>query len=318
MVPHHNPSGVLLAFQNAPVGQTPTSALPVLNVDGAGKLRGRFYLAGGASAAPITSPQAVTDGEWHHVVLSAATTTQSLYLDGVKLGSIDAAVADQTRTYAYLGGGYANGGWMDLTAGTYYFNGQIDEAALYRSTLTADQVANHFRAQAEAADSGLTATVSVTDPQDHTSTSSYDALHGQRVIARKDATGATTSYAYDTAGNLHTVTDPNGHSTVTGHDARGNIVSRTTCRDTDSCWTSFSSYYLNASDPLDPRNDKPLTSRDQRSTDYKDNRYRTEYTYNTLGLPTTVTRPDGSSSTTTYTTGAEPAVGGEQSPSAWC
>ncbi|MGW5768767.1 LamG-like jellyroll fold domain-containing protein [Streptomyces longwoodensis] len=308
------PSGVLLAFQNAPVGQTPTSALPVLNVDGAGKLRGRFYLAGGASAAPITSPQAVTDGEWHHVVLSAATTTQSLYLDGVKLGSIDAAVADQTRTYAYLGGGYANGGWMDLTAGTYYFNGQIDEAALYRSTLTGDQVSNHFRAQAEAADSGLTATVSVTDPQDHTSTSSYDALHGQRVIARKDATGATTSYAYDTAGNLHTVTDPNGHSTVTGHDARGNIVSRTTCRDTDSCWTSFSSYYLNASDPLDPRNDKPLTSRDQRSTDYKDNRYRTEYTYNALGLPTTVNRPDSSSSTTTYTTGAEPAVGGGTVP----
>ncbi|MEU3620371.1 LamG-like jellyroll fold domain-containing protein [Streptomyces sp. NPDC006872] len=307
-------SGVLLAFQSAAVGQTPTSALPVLNVDGAGKLRGRFYLTGGVSATPITSPGAVTDGAWHHVVLTAAGTTQSLYLDGVKLGSIDGAVADQTRAYAYLGGGYANGGWMDLPAATYYFNGQLDEAALYRGTLTADQVSAHYRAQAEAADSGLTSTVKVTDPQQRTSTTSYDALHGQRVLAAKDATGAVTSYAYDMAGNLHTVTDPNGHATVTGHDARGNVVSGTTCRDADSCWTSFSSYYLNASDPLDPRNDKPLTVGDQRSTDYKDTRYRTQYAYSTLGLPTTVTRPDASAATTTYTAGTEAAVGGGTAP----
>ncbi|MEU9272455.1 LamG-like jellyroll fold domain-containing protein [Streptomyces sp. NPDC048251] len=307
-------SGVLLAFQNATIGQTPTSALPVLNIDAAGKLRGRFYLTGGVFPAPVTSPSAVTDGAWHHVVLTAASTTQSLYLDGVKLGSIDGAVADQSRSYAYLGGGYANGGWMDQPAATYYFNGQLDEAALYRGTLTADPVSAHYRAQAEAADSGLTSTVKVTDPQQHTSTTSYDALRGQRVLAAKDATGALTSYAYDTAGNLHTVTDPNGHATVTGHDARGNVVSSTTCRDADSCWTSFSSYYLNASDPLDPRNDKPLTLSDQRSTDYKDTRYRTQYAYSTLGLPTTVTRPDSSAATTTYTVGTETAVGGGTVP----
>lgn len=75
----------------------------MLNIDGAGKLRGRFYLTGGVFPAPVTSPSAVTDGAWHHVVLTAASTTQSLYLDGVKLGSIDGAVADRSRTYAYLG-----------------------------------------------------------------------------------------------------------------------------------------------------------------------------------------------------------------------
>ncbi|SER60144.1 RHS repeat-associated core domain-containing protein [Streptomyces sp. yr375] len=307
-------SGVLLAFQNAAVGQTPTSALPVLNVDGAGKLRGRFYLVGGASATPVTSPGAVTDGAWHHVVLTSASTTQSLYLDGVPLGSITGAVADQTRSHAYLGAGYANGGWMDLPAATYYFNGQLDEAALYRGALTADQVSAHYRAQAEAADSGLTSTVRVTDPQQHTGATSYDALRGQRVVAAKDATGAVTSYAYDTAGNLHTVTDPNGHATVTGHDARGNVVSSTTCRDADSCWTSFASYHLTAGDPLDPRNDKPLTRSDQRSTDHKDTRYRTQYAYNALGLPTTTTRPDASAAVTTYTAGTEAAVGGGTAP----
>ncbi|PAZ11830.1 laminin G [Streptomyces sp. SA15] len=305
---------VLLGFQNAPLGQTPTSWRPALNIDGAGKLRGEFYLSGASGATPIVSAQAVTDGAWHHVVLSGAGTTQTLYLDGVKVGSLSGTITDQSRPYAYVGGGYGSSGWMGVSEGTYRFQGTLDEVALYRSTLTADQVSAHYRAQAESAGSGLTASVQVTDPAQKTSSTSYDALHGLRVVSRTDATGALTSYAYDTAGNLHTVTDPNGHATVTGHDTRGNTVSATTCRDADSCWTSFSSHYLNASDPLDPRNDKPLTYRDQRSTDYNDNRYRTAYTYNTLGLPLTAVRPDGSTAATTYTAGTEAAVGGGTTP----
>ncbi|MEV7439461.1 LamG-like jellyroll fold domain-containing protein [Streptomyces griseoviridis] len=307
-------SAVLLGFQNTPLGQTPTSWRPALNIDGSGKLRGEFYLTGDTEATPIISPQKVTDGVWHHVVLSGATTTQTLYLDGVKVGSLDGTIADQNRPYAYVGSGYGSSGWMGLDTGTYSLNGQIDEVALYRSALTADQVSAHYRAQAEAADSGLTSAVTVTGPQQHTSTVSYDALHGQRALARTDTTGAVTSYAYDTNGNLHTVTDPNGHALVTGHDARGNVVSTTTCRDTDSCWTSFASYYLNTGDPLDPRNDKPLTASDQRSTDYKDTRYRTSTTYNALGLPLTTTRADSSTATTTYTEGTETAVGGGTAP----
>ncbi|MGW4022511.1 LamG-like jellyroll fold domain-containing protein [Streptomyces sp. NPDC005009] len=308
------PSAVLLGFQNAPVGQTPTSWRPALNIDGSGKLRGEFYLSGVSGATPIVSSQTVTDGDWHHVVLSGSGTTQTLYLDGVKVGSLDGTITDQSRPYTYVGGGYGSSGWMGLAEGTYYLDGQVDEIALYRSALTADQVSAHYRAQSEAVASGLTATVTVTDPEQHTSTTSYDSLRGQRTVSSKDATGAVTAYAYDTAGNLHTVTDANGHATVTGHDARGNVVSITTCRDADSCWTSFSSYHHNESDPLDPRNDKPLTYRDPRSTDHKDTRYRTEYTYNSLGLPTTTKRPDNTSASTAYTTGSEAAVGGGTVP----
>ncbi|WP_317453992.1 LamG-like jellyroll fold domain-containing protein [Streptomyces sp. TRM68416] len=307
-------SAVLLSFQNAPLGETPTSWRPVLNIDGDGKLRGEFYLSGASGATPIISPQPVNDGEWHHIVLSAAETTQSLYLDGAKVGSLSGTVTEQSRPYAYIGGGYGSSGWMGLPADTYYFNGDIDEVALYRKPLSAEQVSAHYRAQAENAASGLTATITVTDPKLKTSKSSYDVLRGQRVVSRTDTTGATTSYAYDNAGHLHTVTDPNGHSTVTGHDARGNTVSTTTCRDADSCWTSFSSYYLNESDPLDPRNDKQLTYRDQRSSDYRDDRYRVAYTYNSLGLPLSTVRPDNTTAWTTYTEGTETAVGGGSTP----
>ncbi|MFC8360260.1 LamG-like jellyroll fold domain-containing protein [Streptomyces griseorubiginosus] len=306
------PSAVLLGFQDTPVGQTPSSWRPVLNIDGAGKLRGQFYTSGGAT--PIVSAQTVTDNEWHHVALSGSGSNQTLYLDGVKVGSLTGTIVDQARTYAYLGGGYGSSGWMGLASNTYYLNGQLDEVALYRSPLTADQVSAHYRAQAEAADSGLTSIVTVTDPAERTSTTSYDALRGQRVVARKDPLGALTSYAYDTVGNLHTVTDPNGHATVTGHDARGNVVSTTTCRDADSCWTSFASYYLNTSDLLDLRNDKQLTYRDQRSSDFRDDRYRTAYTYNTQGLPSSTVRADDSTARTHYTAGTEAAVGGGTVP----
>lgn len=260
------------------------------------------------------STQAVNDGEWHHVVLSASGSAQSLYLDGVKVGSLTATIDEQSRPYAYIGSGYGSSGWMDLPSDTYDFKGDVDEVALYRKALTADQASAHYRAQAEAVGSGLTSTVTITDPKQRTNSTSYDALHGQRVTARTDATGAVTSYAYDSGGNQHIVTDPNGHTTVTGHDARGNVVSHTTCRDADSCWTDFRSYHLNANDPLDPRNDKPLTYRDQRSTDYKDDTYKTSYTYNAQGLPLSTVRADNSSTSTTYTTGSESAVGGGTVP----
>ncbi|WP_434099529.1 LamG-like jellyroll fold domain-containing protein [Streptomyces sviceus] len=308
------PKAVLMGFQDTPVGQIPTTWRPVLNIDGSGKLRGEFYLSGVTGATPIVSAQAVTDGEWHHVVLSATESKQTLYLDGVSVGELAGAMVDQSRAYAYIGGGYATSGWTGLDAGTYYLNGQVDEVGLYRHALTADQVSAHYRAQAEAADSGLTSTVAVTDPQQRTSITNYDALRGQRVLSSKDTVGAITSYSYDTVGNLHTVTDPNGHSAVTGHDARGNVVSTTTCRDADSCWTSFASYSLNTSDQLDLRNDKRLTYRDQRSADYRDDRYRTAYSYNTQGLPTKVVRPDDSTATTTYTAGTETSVDGGTVP----
>jgi hypothetical protein len=45
-----------------------------------GKLRGGLWT--GSSTRVITSAGAVNDNKWHHVVLSAASTTQLLYLDG--------------------------------------------------------------------------------------------------------------------------------------------------------------------------------------------------------------------------------------------
>ncbi|MDX3184912.1 DNRLRE domain-containing protein [Streptomyces sp. ME02-7008A-1] len=307
-------SGVLLGFQNAALGATPTSWRPALNIDEAGKLRGEWYLTGNPGAKPITSTQTVTDGKWHHAVLTGARTTQSLYLDGVLVGSLAGTISEQGLAYAYLGAGYASSGWMGVASGTYRFTGQIDEAAIYRKALSADQVADHFQSRERSGLSSLAATIGVTDPLGHTVRTSYDALKGMRPTQVTDAEDGVTTYTYDTGGFIHTVTDPNGHATVTGHDARGNAVTTTTCRDADSCWSAYTEYYLNPDDELDPRNDKPVTARDARSTGPDDDRYKTSLTYTALGLPSTTRLADARTATTAYTDGSEAAVGGGTTP----
>ncbi|WSQ50914.1 DNRLRE domain-containing protein [Streptomyces sp. NBC_01218] len=304
-------SAVLLGIQDAATGQTSTSWRPVLNIDSTGKLRGQFA---GPTVAPITSSATVTDNQWHHVVLSGADTTQSLYLDGVKVGSLAGAITNQTGSYTYLGAGYASPSWIGLAGGTYYFTGDLDEAAFYDHPLTDDQVADHYEARERSGLSALAATISLTDPAGKKTTTTYDALRGMRPTRDVDAEGFETTYAYDTGGFVHTVTDANGHATITGHDARGNAVTSTTCRDADSCWTSFSEYYLNTTNELDPRNDKPVAVRDARSTGPQDNRYRTTLTYTAIGQPDTTTLADGRTTDLAYTTGTEPAAGGGTTP----
>ncbi|WP_309235751.1 RHS repeat-associated core domain-containing protein [Streptomyces sp. TRM64462] len=308
--------GVLLGLQNAPIGSTPTDYRPVLNVGADGLLRGQFWTADQSTGAtPMKSSAGVTDNQWHHAVLSASGNSQALYLDGVRVGTIDRAARHLPGVHAYLGGGYANTAWMGVsTAGTYRFTGQLDEVAVYQHGLTDDQVNAHYQARARSGVSGLASSVTVTDPAGHATTTTYDAVRGHRRTAFTDAEGGLTTYAYDAGGFLSTVTDPNGHSTITGHDTRGNTVTTTACRDVNACWTTFSDYYLNAADPLDPRNDKPTAVRDARSSGPGDDRYRTTTTYTDLGLPATTTLADGRQAVRTYTTGTEAAVGGGTAP----
>ncbi|MFF5977028.1 LamG-like jellyroll fold domain-containing protein, partial [Streptomyces sp. NPDC012769] len=304
--------GVLFSDQEKPLPDA-VSYAPVLYVGSDNKLHGQYFTRG--VAATNTSPNTVTDNEWHHAVVTALGGIQTLYLDGAQVAqATNVPVTHETNKLAYIGAGYTS--WWPASPGdgVQYFTGQIDEVAVYPRTLTGDQVARHYGAHAYASGSSLSSTVTVTDPTGSKTSSTFDAVRGQRRTASTDADGGVTTYAYDTGGFLHTVTDPNGHSTITGHDERGNTVSTTTCRDANSCWTSFAEYYHNAADKLDLRNGKQIALRDGRSSGPADNRYRTTTSYTALGLTDTVTSVDGRTATTTYTTGTEAAVGGGTTP----
>ncbi|WP_412126550.1 DNRLRE domain-containing protein [Streptomyces xinghaiensis] len=168
-----------------------------------------------------------------------------------------------------------------------------------------------------------TVTVTVTDPDDRTSSYTYDPLQGNRLTAQTDVAGKTAGFAYDTGGFLAATTGPDGTVTRLGHDARGNKISQTTCRDAGdeaTCHTSHFSYYLNTADPLDPRNDQLTAERDARSTGATDDTYKTSYGYNSHGdrvsttTPATPDFPSGRTETHTFTDGTETAVGGGTVP----
>ncbi|MFG2149532.1 LamG-like jellyroll fold domain-containing protein [Streptomyces sp. NPDC048696] len=309
-------TAILMNAQNAPIGASPTSTAPQLWIGSDNKLYGGFYTSSGSVQMGTTST--VTDGKWHHVLLSASPTSQTLYLDGVQAATKTgtAALNSATRTTDYLGAGTTGPGWTGLTNGTVaYFNGSLAEAATYRTALTAQDAAAHFRAGLNSTGLLPVETVKVTSPANAVSTYTYDLGNNMRKLSETDGLGNTHSFGYDTGGFEHTVTDPNGAMTVTGHDVRGNIVSSTTCQNqaANVCSTEYFTYYPDDTTAqlttADPRNDLVLTHRDGRSASDTDPTYLTSYTYDASGDETAVTGPpvagfpSGRTSATTFSDG---------------
>jgi RHS repeat-associated protein len=402
--------GPLLGYQDKAFGTTPTRGVPVLYVGTDGRLRGQF---GATAIAPMTSPLAVNDGGWHHVVLSSLGTTQSLYLDGTRVGQTTATLDHALLTVNQLGAATVTtpGSWPGWgTAATRYFTGAIDEVAVYSRPLGQAAVTAHHRYGATAADqlskvtlpSGSVAvqatydvlqdrvasytdrdggtwkvgapvvsggadqllrTVRVDDPANRPGLYEYDALTGQLLrsglplgleLREEDRPGYPTppppqeveectrpdpgdpkfctvvpggsggpvfvehpldgmairTYEYNDVGALVTVTNENGDAVRMTYDARGNVVTRTTCQKAGSCQTAYTTYPSTVTNPFDPRNELPVETRDARSANATDTTYRTSYTYTAYGDLATQTEPDGAIVRHTYSTGSEPAAGG--------
>jgi len=94
----------------------------------------------------ITSPGSYNDGGWHHTVATLSTEGMRLYVDG-KLVSSDATVhsAQPYSGYWQIGAGLLSG-WPNQPSSDY-FDGTLDEVAVYSTALTAAQIANHYRAR---------------------------------------------------------------------------------------------------------------------------------------------------------------------------
>jgi len=103
----------------------------------------RFHLrdheTGGLSTTvQITDDVAINDGAWHHVVAvrDASAATNRLYVDG----------SEAVNGAASYAGGFASIGVISMGyfANSYYFDGKLDEVAVYDKALSATEVANHY------------------------------------------------------------------------------------------------------------------------------------------------------------------------------
>ncbi|MEV8097778.1 LamG-like jellyroll fold domain-containing protein [Kitasatospora sp. NPDC085879] len=305
--------GVLFDYAGASLtGGSPASNsyVPALYVGTDGKLRGRFWGFG-----YVTTGGNVNDGKWHHVVLSASKTSETMYLDGNAVGTSTGTFTASNSQYVYIGAGEA-AGWPSAPTNTLgYFPGSIAEAAFYRTQLSGNDVAAHWQAGQNSGGLAPVETVNVTEPGGRTLVHQYDPNNGYRTVAETDGDGNRTSYGYDSGGFLYTVTDPNGNVTTTGHDVRGNTVSTTSCQNqaAGTCSTRYYSYWPDATTAVlttaDPRNDVLLTVRDPRSSSATDNTYLTTYGYDAAGNRTTITGPPvpgfpgGRTTTTTFSDG---------------
>jgi hypothetical protein len=107
---------------------------------------GHFQLNGGSgfyysssAGAFVTSPAEGPTGSWRHVVLVGESGNTRVYENGVLLGTADTTVFANITSSSNMriGSGYLGG---------RFFNGRIDEVAIYGTALSGQQVLDHYNA----------------------------------------------------------------------------------------------------------------------------------------------------------------------------
>ncbi|HRV94864.1 MAG TPA: putative Ig domain-containing protein, partial [Anaerolineae bacterium] len=133
-------------------GQTCSSADQVIvgRKDGAGSLNWSLGCANSTGYAffnltdtsgastNLQSTKSITDGVWHHIVgiRDAGSSINRLYVDSTEVASTTTTLADFTAASPPLNIGYLDSG--------SYFEGAIDEVAVYSQALTQAEVLNHY------------------------------------------------------------------------------------------------------------------------------------------------------------------------------
>ncbi|MEC5180616.1 PKD domain-containing protein [Arthrobacter sp. CG_A4] len=92
----------------------------------------------------IVSPVAYNDGRWHHMVAEQSSDGMKLYVDGGVVGT-----NPQTQAQDYSGY-WRIGGDTTWNSSSPYFDGILDEVAVYSRTMTADRIAAHYNLAAPA------------------------------------------------------------------------------------------------------------------------------------------------------------------------
>jgi hypothetical protein len=142
-------SGSILGQDNGTaVGSSPGGWVPALYLDTSGKLRASFFYHNASNSQVQTvTPASYNDNNWHHVVDVYNNGTESLYVDGVLIGSLVEGEFSYQNIYGYsLGTAYTTG-WPSGVSGWFYFNGSIDELEISNTARSSGWIRTQYNNQ---------------------------------------------------------------------------------------------------------------------------------------------------------------------------
>ncbi|KAJ3090379.1 kinase suppressor of Ras 2 [Physocladia obscura] len=144
--------GIAVGCQDRPV---PSQSWPhyhwhIVAVDPEGRLRASFdSLAHKAIVGAF-----VADGNWHHVVLTANSSNQRLFVDGILCGELNSSTLNanmdsRNHSHAQLGTGVISGNTAGKPSpdwtGAFPFNGAIFDFKLFKRELNESEILNLYR-----------------------------------------------------------------------------------------------------------------------------------------------------------------------------
>ncbi|MFS8101709.1 DNRLRE domain-containing protein [Lentzea alba] len=143
--------GTLISYSDNGFPNSAGKSTPLLYVGTDGVLYGGFAKRDSGGPRQIVSADEVNDGHWHHALLSGAIDSQTLYLDGRKVGeNLTGLIDHRQQKNLTLGAGYAKG-FPATNDENFYFNGSIDEVAVYQHSVGSLAAAQHFASRTEIA-----------------------------------------------------------------------------------------------------------------------------------------------------------------------
>ena len=126
-------NGILVSTGHDVPANLNSGAMPVMYIGTDGKLYAQYWTG---AVKPIVSATVVNDGNWHTATLAGAATTQTLFLDGVRVGSQNGTIQN-VDPLDFAGAGVFNtDAWINAPGGTSaihasYFTGDLSEIRFY-------------------------------------------------------------------------------------------------------------------------------------------------------------------------------------------
>ncbi len=171
--------GKLIGFGNAATGESSSYDRHVYMLNTGQLVFGTY--TGVTNTA--TTPKSYNDGQWHQLVATQGPAGMVLYVDGKAVATNPQTQAQSYTGYWRIGGDHTWGG-----TSSDFFQGSVDEAAIYSTQLSAGQVLAHYSAAALNAGKAPTAAFGSNCTF---LACSFDAS------ASSDPTGTVTSYAWN-------------------------------------------------------------------------------------------------------------------------